>query len=202
MNASATVGTSIQSPAWVRNARPGTSLGASSVRKLVSVCGAMPNSSSGARIERLAVGADAGIAEPAVFGVSSGHILRQLQLIDRWGNPVPLRDRLPKRPTLSLAGADDVARRDSFACPFRSYCRHKNLPRWEHVDLCHDPTLGAYVGEQVIIRYDSRDVRKSGHIICGVTAIPLRARGLDRTPVRIGLPREDSGIHARRCRRR
>src|SRR5215831_6529337 len=48
INASGTVGTSIQSPVRVWNARPGTSLGASRVKKLVSVCGAMPNSSSGA----------------------------------------------------------------------------------------------------------------------------------------------------------
>ena len=38
-------GASIHLPLWVRIDRPGTSLGASKVRKLVSVCGAMPNSS-------------------------------------------------------------------------------------------------------------------------------------------------------------
>jgi len=44
--ASGMAGASIQFPSWVRIERPGTSLGASTVRKLVSVCGAMPNSSS------------------------------------------------------------------------------------------------------------------------------------------------------------
>src|SRR5260370_4978312 len=38
-------GASIQLPLCVRIERPGTSLGASSVRKVVSVCAAMPNSS-------------------------------------------------------------------------------------------------------------------------------------------------------------
>jgi len=72
---------------------------------------------------------------------------------------------MSRSPTVSPASSGAIA-------------RHKNLPRWEHADLCHDPTVGAYVGEQVIVRYDPRDVRKSGHIICRVTAIPLRARGL------------------------